>query len=96
MALALRFDQLLRDRVITNFRHLAELGQISRARASHVMNLVYLAPDIQEQILFLPRTERGRDPIHFRQLQPLTRLLDWRKQRALWRQLCLATQHTSR
>ena len=47
------------------------------------------APDIQEQILFLPRTERGRDPIHLAQLQPLTRTLDWRQQRQLWRQLDL-------
>ena len=87
LALALRFDQLLRDGVISDYRQLAELGQVSRARVTAIMNLLYLAPDIQEQILFLPRTERGRDPIHLRQLQPLTCLLDWCQQRRLWRQL---------
>jgi hypothetical protein len=37
--------------------------------------------------LFLPRTECGRDPIHLRQLQPLTAVLDWGRQRVLWRRL---------
>src|SRR5262249_55473377 len=46
-----------------------------------------LAPDIQEALLFLPRTERGRDPIHLRQLQPLTRIADWGEQRKRWQAL---------
>ncbi len=48
------------------------------------MNLRMLAPDIQEAILFLPRTETGRDPIHVRQLQPIALVPDWRKQRRMW------------
>jgi hypothetical protein len=48
------------------------------------MNLVLLAPDIQEEILFLPVTERGRDPIHFRQLQGISVVQSWQKQRILW------------
>jgi hypothetical protein len=51
------------------------------------MNLLCLAPDIQEQILFLPPTERGRDPIHLAQLQPIASTLDWRLQRRLWQAL---------
>jgi hypothetical protein len=87
MALALRLDHLLKARVLDDYRQLAELGQVSRARISQILNLLYLAPDIQEQILFLPRTERGRDRIHLAQLQPLAQTLDWRQQRELWRQL---------
>jgi hypothetical protein len=87
LALALRFDQLIRDGVIENYRALARLGHVSHARVSQIMNLLYLAPDIQEQILLLPRTARGRDPIHLRQLQPLAAALDWRKQRRLWQDL---------
>src|SRR5712692_941179 len=41
----------------------------------------------QETLLFLPRTERGRDPIHLRQLQPLAAVLNWGQQRSLWRAL---------
>ena len=51
------------------------------------MNLVNLAPDIQEAILFLPRTLRGRDPIILWDLQPITSTLDWRKQRWKWQEL---------
>src|SRR3990172_773411 len=64
MALAIRCDQLLRQGVIADYRALAELGHVSRARVSQVMNLLELAPDVQEAILFLPRVQRGRDPIH--------------------------------
>jgi hypothetical protein len=35
------------------------LADISRARISQVMNLLHLAPDIQESILGLPPTEGG-------------------------------------
>ena len=38
-------------------------------------------------LLFLPRTERGRDPIHLRQLQPVAALWDWQRQRTQWRAL---------
>ena len=66
---------------------LADLGHVSRARISQIMNLLNLAPDIQEELLFLPRTERGRDPIHLRQLQPIAAIPDWKKQRLHWRLL---------
>lgn len=87
MALAIRFDQLIRTGVVADYAELAELGHVTRARISQIMNLLNLAPDLQEQLLFLPRTERGRDPIHLRQLQPIVAVADWRKQRRLWRAL---------
>jgi len=46
-----------------------------------------LAPDIQEEILFLPRTLQGRDPIQLRQLLPIAVVPDWRKQRVRWKEL---------
>jgi hypothetical protein len=84
MALAIRFGQLIRDGVIGNYSELARLGHVSHARISQIMNLLHLAPDIQETILFLPRTERGRAPIHLRQLQPIVAAPEWRKQRRMW------------
>lgn len=42
------------------------------------MNLLNLAPDIQEQVLYLPRVERGRDSVTERDLRPLTAVADWR------------------
>ncbi len=87
MALAIRFDGLLRAGQIAHYTELARLGHVTRARVSQIMNLVHLAPDIQEAILFLPRTERGRDPIHLRQLQPIAAALAWQLQRRMWQEL---------
>jgi hypothetical protein len=87
MALAIRFESLLRDGHVKDYAELARLGHVTPARVSQVMSLLYLAPDLQEAILFLPRTERGRAPIILRQLLPLTLVLDWRKQRQRWAEL---------
>ncbi len=81
LALALRLDELVRAGLVDDYATLAELAHVSRARISQIMNLLVLAPGIQETLLFLPRTVRGRDPIHLRQLQPLAAVLDWRQQR---------------
>jgi hypothetical protein len=87
LALAHRLDKLVRTGVVADYATLAELAHVSRARMSQILNLLVLAPDIQEALLFLPRTLRGRDPIHLRQLQPLAAVLDWEQQRNLWREL---------
>src|SRR5262249_43037406 len=87
LALALRFEELLRAGVIADYAALARLGHVSRARITQIMNLLALAPDIQEEILFWPAVARGRDPIQLRHLQPLARTLDWSQQRRMWRRL---------
>jgi hypothetical protein len=84
MALALRFDDLLRSGAIGSCAELARLGHVTRARVCQIMNLAYLAPDLQEALLFLPRTERGRDRIILADLQPITAMMDWRQQRRRW------------
>jgi hypothetical protein len=87
MALAIRCERLLREGHIANYAELARLGHVTHARISQIMNLLYLAPDIQEALLFLPRTQRGRDPIILRDLQPVAAVLDWHQQRRLWSRL---------
>jgi hypothetical protein len=88
LALAHKLDGLLRQQAVPNYAVLARLGHVSRARICQITNLLNLAPDIQEAILFLPPTVHGRDPIRLSQLQALTRVLDWSGQRALWQELC--------
>jgi hypothetical protein len=87
MALAIHFDQLIHEGVVTDQAELARLGHVSRARLTQIMNLLNLAPDIQEAILRLPSTEHGHDPITEPDLRPIATVLDWRKQRTLWRRL---------
>ena len=84
MALAIRCDQLIRNGVIANQSELAEFGRIATARMTQIMVLLNLAPDIQEKILFLPRTERGHDVLKETDVRPIAATLDWRKQRRMW------------
>ena len=87
MALAIKFDRLLRTGVVTDQAELARAGHVTRARITQVMNLGFLAPDIQEQILLLPRVTSGRDPLHERDLRPIAALIDWGEQRTCWDEL---------
>jgi hypothetical protein len=90
MALAVRFERQVRTGLVPSYAELATLGHVTRARVSQIMNLANLAPDIQEALLHLPRTERGRDPIILRDLQPIASVTDWRRQRRLWSELSAA------
>lgn len=87
MALAIRFDGLVGAGTVRDYAELARLGHVSRPRITQVMNLLHLAPDIQEALLYFPHVQEGRDPIVPRDLQPIARELDWRAQRRRWRQL---------
>jgi len=84
MALAIRFDRLLQDGVVANQSELARLAHITQPRLTQIMNLLHLAPDIQEEILHLPPVTTGRDPIHEKALRPVAALMDWREQRRRW------------
>ncbi len=49
---------------------------------TQIMWLDNLAPDIQEEILFLPRTTHGRDAIKEADIRPVAKTLDWNKTEA--------------
>lgn len=87
MALALRFEELLAKGEIADQADLARLAQVTRARVTQIMNLRLLAPDIQEELLFLPAIESGRVPLTVMQLQPIAGEPDWKRQREMWRGL---------
>lgn len=89
LALAHRFERLLADGSVRDYAELARRGGVTRARLSQIMNLTLLAPDIQESILFLPRTTRGRDPVQLRHLQPIALTPSWSAQRKMWRAIVL-------
>jgi hypothetical protein len=85
MALAIRFDQMIRDGVIADQAELARLGHVTRARMTQIMALLQLAPDIQEAILWLPAVESGEDVVTERELREVVAELDWERQRKMWR-----------
>jgi hypothetical protein len=61
------------------------MGHVTRARATQVMNLLMLAPDVQETLLFLPAVEAGRDPVKEWQVRPIAAEPLWAEQRRMWR-----------
>jgi hypothetical protein len=85
MALAIRFEGLIRDGVVKDQAELARLGHVSRARLTQIMDLLLLAPDIQEAVLFLPNTERGHRTLTEKVLRSVATVPSWRKQRQAWR-----------
>lgn len=84
MALAIRFDRLIREDKVTDMSELARLAHVTQPRMTQIMNLNHLAPDIQEKLLFLPPVPSGREAIHERRLRPLAALSAWDAQRRLW------------
>ena len=84
MALAIRMQDLVDRDEVADYAELARLAHVSRARISQIMNLTLLAPDIQEAILFLPRTDGGRAHIAEQQVRRICGVTDWRRQRRVW------------
>jgi hypothetical protein len=84
MALAIKIDGLITSGAIADQAEAARVGHVTRARMTQIMNLLLLAPDIQEAILNLPRVTRGRDRIVETDLRPLVAIADWREQRRVW------------
>jgi hypothetical protein len=87
MALAIKMERLVREREVNDYSVLAALAPISRPRMSQIMNLVNLAPEIQEALLFQPKTFQGLDPITERQLRRIAQEVDWSSQKQLFRDL---------
>ena len=59
---------MLKQGTVENQTEIARLGHVTRARVSQILNLLNLATEIQEELLFLPRTLAGRDPIILRDI----------------------------
>ena len=84
MALAIHFEGLLERGEVKDMAEIARLGHVTRARVTQIMNLRLLAPDIQEALLDLPPTLKGRDRLQYQHVFPLTVTPSWRRQREMW------------
>ena len=84
MALAIRLDGLIREQSIADYAEIARRGRVTRARLTQIMKLLDLAPDIQEQILFLPLIKG----LNERNLRPVVSRIDWHEQRRLFHKIC--------
>jgi hypothetical protein len=84
MAVAIRLDRLIREGAVPDQAELARLNHVTRARLTQIMNLLSLAPDIQEELLFLPMSARAREVISEREIRPIAATLCWLKQWQMW------------
>jgi hypothetical protein len=80
MALAIRFEGLVREQRIQDYAELARLGFVTRGRMTQIMQLLHLAPDIQEQLLFRAETLG----LNERNLRAIVRHIDWSEQRRMF------------
>jgi hypothetical protein len=87
MALAIKIETSTQEGVVRDYAEVAASGGVSRPRMSQIMSLTNLAPDIQETLLFLPKTMAGPDPITERQLRLIAQTIDWSRQKELFREL---------
>jgi len=87
LALAHHIQELVDTGQVRDLAEVARRGHISRARMTQIMNLLLLAPDIQEKILFLPETTQGSDSLTERHLRQVLGELSFENQRRIWRGL---------
>jgi DNA invertase Pin-like site-specific DNA recombinase len=85
MALAVKFEGLIQQGVVKDYAELARLGQVSRARITQIMNLLNLAPDIQEAILYLTDEGAGAQSIRETSVRTLSAEVIWSRQREQWK-----------
>jgi hypothetical protein len=77
MALAIRFQDMIDRGEVRDHAEIARLGYVTRARMTQIMNLLHLAPDLQETLL----DGRGETHIAERHLRSILRFVRWDEQR---------------
>lgn len=87
VALAIKLEQMVREGEACSYASLAAADQVSGARMSQIVALTNLAPAIQEQLLFLPRTVSGVDRMVEGDLRAIAGVVDWQQQMTLFRDL---------
>jgi hypothetical protein len=84
MALAIKFQDMVDRGDVRDYADLARLGYVTRARITQIMNLLNLAPDIQEKILL---SDRVSLMVSERSARAVTSEVTWNLQRQLLRTL---------
>jgi len=87
LALAIQFQDMLERGEARDYADLARLGCLSRERMSQIMELIWLAPDIQQEILGFPSTCTSRFPVSETAARRIAAKPGWEEQRILWANL---------
>lgn len=84
LALAIYFQDAIERGEARDYADLARLGCLTRERMSQIMELVWLAPDIQQEVLEFPPRGVTRFPISEVALRRVASFMLWDHQRAAW------------
>lgn len=84
MALAIKYQGMVSRGELLDYADIARLGYITRARVTQLMNLLHLAPDIQEQLIFADENREVAE-ITERDLRLVAAAVYWKEQRKLWK-----------
>ena len=87
MALAIQFQDMIQRGEARDYADLARLGCLTRERMSQIMELVWLGPDIQQEILEFPPSGAARFPISEVAVRKIASRLSWNEQRDAWQLL---------
>ena len=81
MALAIKLDEIRQQCPALDALELARRSCVSRCRITQILNLLHLAPDIQERLLGLAPLAQGREVISEKSLRRLAGEYRWERQR---------------
>jgi hypothetical protein len=84
LALAHHIQWAIDDGRLANRATISRKLGLTRARVTQLLNLVLLAPDIQDEILGLEAVD-GAEPIRERGLREVVKEVEWGEQRMRWR-----------
>jgi hypothetical protein len=88
---AIRWKELLESGKVSDEAEIARYEGYSRARATQIMNLLLLAPEIQNHILSLSLAA-SRHPVTERSLRPVTQIENQMEQIAAFEALGVALE----
>lgn len=84
LALAIKFQTMVERGEVRDYADLARLGYVTRARTTQIMNLLYLAPDIQEEILCVDGQSINNAHMTERNIRVIIKIVSWARQRQAW------------
>jgi len=90
LALAHKIEQAINEGTLSDRAHAARLLGVTRARMTQNLDLLLLAPDIQEEI-FRMTTSEGSDPLSQSSLRSVTVEKEWGEQRWKWGKMTKVT-----
>lgn len=87
LALAIQFQDMLDRGDARDYADLARLGCLTRERMSQIMELLWLAPKIQKEVLGFPPTATSRFPVSEVAVRRIAGILRWTEQQEAWSNL---------